>query len=119
MTRRSRRKTLSHAEIESFLLDLDEEEGQELGGRGKQEVEVEVEVRGSEEEAVPEVSKEEEERMYRAKVVRAFCKVRRLTDCLLMLCLVSWVDLVTAGSPSCEAQGQLPAQCDCLCEDNL
>ena len=79
MTRRSRRKTLSHAEIESFLLDLDEEEGQELGGRGKQEVEVEV--RGSEEEAVPEVSKEEEERMYRAKVVRAFCKVRRLTVC--------------------------------------
>ena len=62
MSRRSRRKTLSHAEIESFLLDLGEE--QEQGNDREKEGEV-----------GRECVREEEERKERARVVREFYKV--------------------------------------------
>ena len=86
MSRKCRRKTRSHAEIENFLCDLNDEEP-EVTKRSLSEVVVEVPEASSSsdcENPVPEddlsstraqQEEEDEGRKYRASVVRAFHEV--------------------------------------------
>ena len=91
MSRRSRRKTLSHAEIENFLCDLSQEQGPPSQVTTTTSTTTTHQSEGGEVKLASQSisSAEDEDRKYRAKVLRAFYQVSECAGEVVVVVVVA------------------------------